>query len=47
MVKHIRVDGVKVVLIEPPKTRQEFKALLNWCEYKNRTGLREMKGKAA
>lgn len=43
----IKVDGRKAVIIEPPKTRQEFKALLDWCEYKNRTGLRDVKGKAA
>lgn len=40
----IKVDGIKVVIIEARKTRQEFTDLLNWREYKNRVGLRGMAG---
>lgn len=47
MVKTIKVDGIKAVVIPPKETIQSFKALCDWREYKNRAGLREMKGKAA
>ena len=40
----IKVDGFKAVIIPPKVSAQEFKALLNWREYKNRAGLRETKG---
>lgn len=43
----IKVDGLKAVIVPTVRTQEEFKALLDWCEYKNRTGLRDTKGKAA
>lgn len=46
MVKRIRVDGFKAVIIPPVKTQQEFIDLLNWREYKNRIGLRDMRAVA-
>lgn len=44
MVKQIKVDGFKSVILEPKPTKKELKAKLDWSLYKAKMNFYDWKG---